>query len=204
MSKAQKEKVRPLRFQQGEQVAGETVDRRHRLAARTGHLGQGMKHLVDERMGVDHPDRLPGKTLRRRADRAVLRLEHRGNRRRTVIGRRRAGRGRGPAADGSVASGSKPGSRGVAGLKRFAIAGFARQDSGLPHGQQEPWWSMLSPLRGGVKVVTDHAGISRKGAKTQRRKGRKRGREGRLDCPIRRRFTPPPFFLCDFALSVFA
>ena len=54
-----KQIVRPLLFQQVEQIAGEAEDGPHRLAPRTGHLRQGVKDLMDQRMGVDHPDRSP-------------------------------------------------------------------------------------------------------------------------------------------------
>ena len=58
--------VRPLLLQQVEQIAGEAEHGPHRLALRAGHLRQGVKHLVDQRVGVDDPDRSPGQALRRR------------------------------------------------------------------------------------------------------------------------------------------
>ena len=39
---------------------------------------------MNQRMGVDHPDRLPGQALRRRTQRAGLRGQHRGNHRARV------------------------------------------------------------------------------------------------------------------------
>ena len=52
--------VRLLLLQQVEQIAGEAEHGPHRLALRAGHLRQGVKDLMDQRMGVDDPDRLAG------------------------------------------------------------------------------------------------------------------------------------------------
>ena len=137
MSKAQKRKSGRFDFQQVEQVAGETVHGRHRLAPRAGHLRQGVEHLVDERMAVDHPDRLPGKAFRRRPGRAVRLPEHARQsppRRIARRGRRRLPGWRARAmalpAGRSPTSGSKPGSSGVTGLKRFAITGLLQPGTG--------------------------------------------------------------------------
>ena len=59
--------VRPLLFQQIEHVADKTVNRGDRLPRRTGHLGNGVEHLVDERVGIDHVDRPIGEVRRRRS-----------------------------------------------------------------------------------------------------------------------------------------
>ena len=55
-----------LLFQQVEQIAGEAEHGPHRLALRAGHLRQGVKDLMDQRVGIDHPHRSPRKALRRR------------------------------------------------------------------------------------------------------------------------------------------
>ena len=55
------EEVGLFGLQQAEQVAGEAIDGIDRLPAGAGHVGNGMEHLVDQRMGIDDPDRLPGK-----------------------------------------------------------------------------------------------------------------------------------------------
>ena len=83
-----KREIRPLRFQQVQQVPREAVHRRHGLAARTGHLRQGMKDLVDQRVGVDDPNRLPRQAFRLRPGRPPAPLEHRRNRRGGLGGRR--------------------------------------------------------------------------------------------------------------------
>ena len=53
-----------LLLQQIKQIAGKAEDRPDRFAPRTGHFRQGVKHLMDQRVGVDHPDRLAVKSLR--------------------------------------------------------------------------------------------------------------------------------------------
>ncbi len=61
-----------LLVEQEQQIARKAIHRRHRLAARAGHLRNGMKHLKDQRVGVDHPNRLTGQ--RGRLDRPCRRL----------------------------------------------------------------------------------------------------------------------------------
>ena len=43
--------------------------------ARAGHLRQGVEHLVDQRVGIDHLDRLPGQTLGGRLVRGTERIQ---------------------------------------------------------------------------------------------------------------------------------
>ena len=59
-------KVGLLRFQQIEQVAGKTKDGIDRLAAGAGHLRNGVEDLVDQGVGINHPDRLSGQAGGRR------------------------------------------------------------------------------------------------------------------------------------------
>ncbi len=75
------EVVWPLLLQQIEQIASEAEHRAHGLASRAGHLRQGMKHLMNQRVGVDDPDRLAAEARR-------------GGQRRTEGGGRRAEGGR--------------------------------------------------------------------------------------------------------------
>ena len=63
------EEVGLLRFQQVEQVPGKTKDGIDRLAAGAGHVRNGVEDLVDQGVGVDHPDRLSGQACRRRGRR---------------------------------------------------------------------------------------------------------------------------------------
>ena len=49
-----------LFFEQKQQIARKAKHRRHRFAARAGHLRNRVKHLKDQRIGVDDPDRLAG------------------------------------------------------------------------------------------------------------------------------------------------
>ncbi len=55
-----------LRFQQIKQVPGKAIDGIDRLAAGAGHVRNGVENLVDQGVGVDHPDRLPGQAFGRR------------------------------------------------------------------------------------------------------------------------------------------
>ena len=63
------QKVRLLRFQQIEQVPRKAIDGIHRLPAGAGHVRDGVEDLVDQGMGIDDPDRLPGKAFGRRRGR---------------------------------------------------------------------------------------------------------------------------------------
>ena len=57
------QEVRLLRFQQVEQVPRETIDGIHGLPAGAGHVRNGVEYLMDQGVGVDHPDRLSGKAF---------------------------------------------------------------------------------------------------------------------------------------------
>ncbi len=63
------QKVRLLRFQQIEQVPRKSINGIHRLPARAGHVRDGVENLMDQGMGVNDPDRLPGKAFGRRRGR---------------------------------------------------------------------------------------------------------------------------------------
>ena len=56
--------IRPLLFEQVQQISREAEHGPYRLALRTGHLGQGMKDLVDQRVRIHYPDALVGQTFR--------------------------------------------------------------------------------------------------------------------------------------------
>src|SRR5271166_4712914 len=56
-----------LGFQQVKQISSKSVDGIDWLAARAGHIWNGMEHLVDQRVGINHPNGLAGQAFGRRS-----------------------------------------------------------------------------------------------------------------------------------------
>ena len=62
------EEIGLFRFQQKEQVPRKPIDGIDRLPGGAGHVRDGVEDLVDQGMGIDHPDRLAGETFGLRRD----------------------------------------------------------------------------------------------------------------------------------------